>query len=72
MFSKISVKDDNVDPLYQELISEEENGEFGGEIKWNFTKFLVSKEGKVVARFEPRTKPSEDEVVAAIEAELEK
>jgi glutathione peroxidase len=72
MFSKISVKDEDVDPLYQELTSEEENGEFGGEIKWNFTKFLVNKEGKVVARFEPKTKPSDEEVVAAIEAELEK
>ena len=72
MFSKISVKDDDVDPLYQELTSEEENGEFGGEIKWNFTKFLVNKDGQVVKRFEPKTKPSDDEVIDAIEAELEK
>ncbi len=72
MFSKISVKDEDVDPLYVELTSEEENGEFGGEIKWNFTKFLVNKEGKVVARFEPKTTPSDEEVIAAIEAELEK
>ena len=72
MFSKISVKDEDVDPLYVELTSEEENGEFGGEIKWNFTKFLVNKEGKVVKRFEPKTKPSDEEVVAAIEEELAK
>lgn len=72
LFSKISVKDEAVAPLYQELISEEENGEFGGEIKWNFTKFLVNKEGKVVARFEPRTTPDAPEVVAAIEEELKK
>jgi glutathione peroxidase len=72
MFSKVSVKDEDVSPLYQELTSEEENGEFGGPIQWNFTKFLVNKEGKVVNRFEPKTKPSDEEVVAAIEAELGK
>ena len=72
MFSKVSVKDDDVAPLYQELISKEENGEFGGDIQWNFTKFLVNKDGKVVARFEPRTKPDAPEVVAAIEEELKK
>ena len=72
MFSKVSVKDEDVAPLYQELISKDENGEFGGDIQWNFTKFLVNKDGKVVARFEPRTKPDAPEVVAAIEEELKK
>ena len=70
MFSKISVKGDDTDPLYKELTGEDSNGEFAGEITWNFEKFLVNKEGKVVARFAPRTKPDADEVVAKIEEEL--
>lgn len=70
MFSKISVAGDDIDPLYQDLISKEKNGEFGGEIGWNFTKFLVGRDGHVAARFEPRVKPSDPAVTAAIEAEL--
>lgn len=71
MFSKISVKGDDIAPLYAELTSEEQNKGFAGEIKWNFTKFLVGRDGKVVARFEPKTVPTADEVIAAIEAQLE-
>ena len=70
MFSKISVKGDDQAPLYEELTSKDSNGEFGGEIAWNFTKFLVNKEGKVVSRFEPRVKPDAPEVTGAIEEEL--
>ena len=72
MFSKISVKGEDIDPLYESLTSKKENGELGGEIEWNFTKFLVDREGKVVKRFAPRTKPGAKEVVAAIEGELKK
>jgi len=72
MFSKIVVKGEGQNPLYQELTSEEANGELGGEIAWNFTKFLVNKDGEVVARFEPRTKPDAEEVIAKIEEELAK
>lgn len=72
MFSKIVVKGDGQAPLYQELTSKEADGEFGGEIAWNFTKFLVNKDGEVVARFEPRTKPDAPEVIAKIEEELAK
>lgn len=70
MFSKISVKGEDTAPLYQYLTSTEKNGAFGGEIKWNFNKFLVGKDGKVLARFEPRVKPDEQEVVAKIEEAL--
>jgi glutathione peroxidase len=70
IFSKISVKGDDIDPLYAELTSSEANGGFGGEIKWNFTKFLVGKDGKVIARFEPQVKPDAPEVVSAIEAAI--
>lgn len=70
MFAKISVAGEDIAPLYAFLTSEEKNGQFAGPIKWNFTKFLVNREGKVVARFEPRTKPDEPAVIEAIEKTL--
>jgi len=70
IMSKISVKGDDIDPLYAELTSTEKNGEFGGEIKWNFTKFLIGKDGKVIDRFEPPVKPDAPEVTSAIEAAI--
>jgi len=70
IFSKISVKGDDIDPLYAELTSTEANGELGGEIKWNFTKFLVGKDGRVIDRFEPQVKPDAPEVTSAIEAAI--
>lgn len=70
VFSKISVKGEEKAEIYKELTSEEMNPGFGGEITWNFEKFLVGKDGKVVARFSPKTKPNDEEVVAAIEKEL--
>jgi len=70
MFSKVTVKGDAMAPLYKYLTSKDTNPEFAGDIAWNFTKFLVNREGKVVARFEPKTKPDAPEVIAAIEKEL--
>ena len=72
MFSKVSVLGENKAPLYKELTSKKKNGDFGGEIAWNFTKFLVDTDGKVVARFKPRMKPNAPEVIAKIESELKK
>jgi len=46
-------------------------GDFSGEIAWNFNKFLIGRDGQVIGRFEPRTRPDEPEVVAAIESALE-
>ncbi len=66
MFSKVSVKGDDTTPLYQYL-TQHANPAVAGEVKWNFTKFLVDKHGKVVARFEPAVKPESEEVSAAIE-----
>lgn len=66
MFSKISVAGEDQHPLYRFLTSEKENPGFGGKISWNFEKFLVGRDGKVVARFSPKTKPLSDEVIAAI------
>jgi glutathione peroxidase len=59
-------------PLYKQLTSTETNPKFGGEIKWNFTKFVIGRNGEIVNRFEPGVKPESDEVVKAIEAELAK
>jgi len=57
LFSKIDVNGSNAHPLY-EFLKKEEKGILGTEaIKWNFTKFLVNKEGKVVRRFAPATSP---------------
>ncbi len=59
MFSKIDVNGDTAHPLYAYL-KKEEKGIFGTEgIKWNFTKFLVDRQGNVIKRFAPQTKPEE-------------
>jgi len=56
MFSKIEVNGDNQSDLYR-LLKEEQSGLLGNNIKWNFTKFLVDKNGKVVGRYAPITQP---------------
>jgi glutathione peroxidase len=70
MFEKISVKGDEQHPLYAYLTSKETNPTFDGKISWNFNKFLVSPAGEIVGRFGSRTKPSDKELVAAIETQL--
>lgn len=70
MYSKISVKGDDQAPLYKFLTGKSTDTRFGGDIKWNFTKFLVNRDGHVIARFEPATKPDSPEVASAIENAL--
>lgn len=70
LFAKISVKGDDQDPLYTFLTSKETNPEFGGDITWNFNKFLVDRKGKVVARFTSKDKPDGEAVTKAIEKYL--
>lgn len=53
LFAKRSVKGEDISPLYTYLTSSSANHEFGGEISWNFTKFLVDRDGRLVGRFEP-------------------
>jgi glutathione peroxidase len=72
MLSKVVVKGQGITPLYQYLTSKQTDPKFAGDIKWNFTKFLIGRDGEVVARFEPKVKPDTPEVVKAIEAELAK
>jgi len=70
MMAKVSVKGDDIAPLYTFLTASETNPKFSGEVKWNFTKFLFDRAGSPVARFEPATKPDSPEVIAAIESAL--
>lgn len=56
MFSKVDVKGENAHPLFKHL-TKEQKGLLTGDIKWNFTKFLVDKNGKVVNRFSPQKDP---------------
>jgi len=67
MMSKVSVKGSDTTPLYQYLTSASLHPKTGGEIKWNFTKFLFDRKGDILARFEPEVTPDSPEVVAAIE-----
>jgi len=72
MFSKIDVNGDKADPLYKYLTGAETNPKYAGKIGWNFEKFLIGRDGKVVARFKPPVSPDSEEVVKAIEAALAK
>jgi glutathione peroxidase len=69
MFAKIDVNGDDTHPLYRWLKTEK-SGLLGGRIKWNFTKFLVGRDGQVIERFAPTTTPAdlEKDVVAALAA----
>jgi glutathione peroxidase len=70
MFAKISVKGDDKDPLYDYLTSKTTNPEFGGDITWNFNKFLIDRKGNIVARFSSKDKPESEAVTQAIEKYL--
>jgi len=72
MFSKIVVKGEGIAPLYTHLTSADTNPKFAGPISWNFEKFLIGRNGQVVARFNPKLNPESPEVISAIEAELAK
>ena len=71
MMDKIHTRGDDKAPLYKTLTEETPEG-IRGEVKWNFTKFLVDPEGKVVARFETPVDPLSEDVVAAVEQALPK
>jgi glutathione peroxidase len=69
MMAKVSVKGDDTTPLYQ-FLTTKANPATEGEIKWNFTKFLVDKDGNVIARFEPKVTPEDPALVGAVEKTL--
>ncbi len=70
MTEKLDVNGASRHPLYTELTATPDAEGKAGDIQWNFEKFLVSPEGKIVARFRPRTTPESDEVVNAVESVL--
>lgn len=70
MFEKISVRGKNIHPLYKYLTGKDTNPKFNGKITWNFNKFLVSREGEVIARFGSSTSPADKKVTQAIEEAL--
>jgi len=70
MMSKVSVKGSDKTPLYQYLTDASANPKTGGEIKWNFTKFLIDRKGNIAARFESAVTPDSTDMVKAIEQAL--
>ena len=68
LFDKLDVNGDKRHPLYVALAGPA--SPYPGDIKWNFGKFLIGRDGKILKRFEPKTAPDAPEVVAAIEAAL--
>ena len=65
MLAKVSVKGDDITPLYKYLTETK-----GGDVKWNFTKFLIGKDGQVAERFESAVKPDDPALTAAVESAL--
>ncbi|MBA61689.1 MAG: glutathione peroxidase [Planctomycetaceae bacterium] len=72
LFSKVDVNGDAAHPFYKHITSLKTKPKGAGNVSWNFEKFLLDREGNVIARFEPRTKPDAPEVVKLIEAHLAK
>jgi glutathione peroxidase len=70
MFSKISVKGGDQHPLYRFLTSDSTNPKYSGSVKWNFQKYLINRDGEVIAKFAPGDEPMSADVVSAIEAAL--
>ena len=70
MFAKISVKGKTIHPLYAFLIDKKLHPEHGGAISWNFNKFLIGKDGRVLGRYGSRTEPDDPDLAAAIAAAL--
>lgn len=70
MMSKVFIEANPRSPLYQYLTDTRENPKTGGEIQWNFTKFLVGRDGRILARFEPGVTPEDPSLVTAVENAL--
>lgn len=61
--SKVSVKGEDIAPIYQWLTSKTKNGVLDAEIKWNFNKFLLDENGKMIAYFESKVKPDSEDIL---------
>ncbi|MGW1170483.1 glutathione peroxidase [Streptomyces sp. NPDC002550] len=67
---KVEVNGEGRHPLYERLVGFADAEGHSGDIRWNFEKFLIGRDGTVVARFSPQTEPESDAIVTAIEAQL--
>lgn len=67
VMAKISVKGKNIDPLYQWLTTKEENGVMDAPVKWNFQKFMIDENGKLVDMAPPKELPNSDRIIKWIE-----
>ena len=72
MFAKISVRGEDIHPLYKYLTSKEDDPQFAGDISWNFNKFLIGKDGKVINRYVSKVTPDDAAVITDIETALKK
>jgi glutathione peroxidase len=72
LFAKVEVNGDGACALYKHLTAMDVKPKGAGKISWNFEKFIIGRNGQVVARFAPRTRPEDPEVLKVIEAELAK
>jgi glutathione peroxidase len=70
MMEKIDVNGDQRHPIYKALTPIADAGGHDGDIRWNFEKFVVSADGKQITRFDPKTKPDDPKLIAAVEAAL--
>ena len=67
VMSKISVKGDDIDPIYQWLTSKSQNGVVDAEVTWNFQKFMIDEQGKLVGFAAPKEKPDSEKIINWIE-----
>jgi glutathione peroxidase len=70
LFAKVKVKGEGISPLFDYLTRKETNPALFGDIKWNFNKFLIGKDGQSLARFEPQVEPASADVKRAVEEAL--
>ncbi|MGI5376144.1 glutathione peroxidase [Streptomyces sp. CA-251387] len=70
MTEKVEVNGEGRHPLYERLVGFADAEGHSGDIRWNFEKFLIGRDGKVVARFSPQTEPEAAELVSAVEGAL--
>jgi glutathione peroxidase len=66
MMSKVSVKGDDIHPVYQWLTKKSKNGVLDSEIGWNFQKYLIDENGQLVDMVDPKTKPDDEKIVSWI------
>lgn len=70
LFEKLKVRGRGQHPLYKELVTAKDSGGKAGAVKWNFEKFLVSRDGEIIGRFRTKVTPDDPALIGAIEAAL--